>query len=95
MKYLDMLKNIFWQLSPSARKVWIEMFVGAWRFAAAITSPSARKVWIEITFFRILERTRRRHLPRGRCGLKYIDAERNIEIILSPSARKVWIEICR
>ena len=69
------------------------MFVGAWRFAAAITSPSARKVWIEITFFRILERTRRRHLPRGRCGLKYIDAERNIEIILSPSARKVWIEI--
>ena len=36
---------------------------------------------------------RYRHLPQGRCGLKYIDAERNIEIILSPSARKVWIEI--
>ena len=37
-------------LSPSARKVWIEIEKGAGTETGDEGSPSARKVWIEITF---------------------------------------------
>ena len=80
-------------MSPSARKVWIEIplskahstyvavtfrkegvdwnsrLVATWE--CAITSPSARKVWIEIVWFHWDYGQNYRHLPQGRCGLKY------------------------
>ena len=34
-----------------------------------------------------------RHLPRGRCGLKYQKGSLRLIVPWSPSARKVWIEI--
>ena len=57
--------------SPSARKVWIEMPFVTLVPAGIATSPSARKVWIEIRDTRGGRADRRRHLPQGRCGLKF------------------------
>ena len=34
-------------------------------------SPSARKVWIEIVVAMAADKIVMRHLPRGRCGLKF------------------------
>ena len=36
-------------MSPSARKVWIEIVKDGKMLVDAVSSPSARKVWIEIT----------------------------------------------
>ena len=36
------------------------------------SSPSARKVWIEIYPLKLAITTEDCHLPRGRCGLKYM-----------------------
>ena len=55
--------------SPSARKVWIEILCSH-RHTTRTQSPSARKVWIEIRILRSLCVADKRHLPRGRCGLK-------------------------
>ena len=56
-------------------------------------SPSARKVWIEISIFTASPPVLPRHLPQGRCGLKYQKESRRDSRGGSPSARKVWIEI--
>ena len=80
--------------SPSARKVWIEMFTVDLD-SLGIKSPSARKVWIEIIVPYHQKKINRvtfreegvdwnqvsvglslipaSHLPRGRCGLKFVD----------------------
>ena len=57
--------------SPSARKVWIEMFESVMVILSK-KSPSARKVWIEISKAEYIARVGKRHLPRGRCGLKFV-----------------------
>ena len=59
-------------VSPSARKVWIEISHTACAAGSANASPSARKVWIEIGFAYHQNTGALRHLPRGRCGLKYL-----------------------
>ena len=41
-------------------------------------SPSARKVWIEILRLSIQFTLNQCHLPRGRCGLKYLKAPDSI-----------------
>ena len=78
--------------SPSARKVWIEISKSEY-IARVGKSPSARKVWIEIVYNQPRQVQIRRHLPRGRCGLKYLLYIAIITTNQSPSARKVWIEI--
>ena len=78
--------------SPSARKVWIEIFLQP-KTKAQQKSPSARKVWIEIG--KISDATHKvaGHLPQGRCGLKFSVSRQERLRTTSPSARKVWIEI--
>ena len=81
-------------VSPSARRVWIEIcFRGA--IKCKPMSPSARRVWIEITHIRGSVHSSRRHPPPGGCGLKYVTCEKEYEYRRSPSARRVWIEISR
>ena len=58
-------------LSPSARKVWIEILDSTLNTRLP-WSPSARKVWIEIKFGNYFEANGSGHLPQGRCGLKYM-----------------------
>ena len=57
--------------SPSARKVWIEINQW-WNILGTISSPSARKVWIEIFKTCYITIYWWCHLPRGRCGLKFM-----------------------
>gem|GEM_PF-6185688 len=56
-------------MSPSARKVWIEI-PSIYPDSATLKSPSARKVWIEIREEKFIKLYLEGHLPRGRCGLK-------------------------
>ena len=57
-------------VSPSARKVWIEITPEVAN-TDNTTSPSARKVWIEIIIEECYDFDSIGHLPRGRCGLKF------------------------
>ena len=43
------MKKLNVGMSPSARKVWIEIRIGFRKITDGSASPSARKVWIEIT----------------------------------------------
>ena len=42
-------------MSPSARKVWIEIYLREYLRPVSLRSPSARKVWIEIPRLRFSE----------------------------------------
>ena len=81
--------------SPSARKVWIEIVKLHCHLLRRHPSPSARKVWIEMYIWVSFMRLASSHLPRGRCGLKYLEilSYHHPTQDRSPSARKVWIEI--
>jgi hypothetical protein len=57
-------------MSPSTRRVWIEIQDIA-TVAKSLKSPSTRRVWIEIGFLPYKWMTVKRHPPPGRCGLKY------------------------
>ena len=66
-------------MSPSARKVWIEINKLVDLVVRASTSPSARKVWIEIKRCPEISCTSYSHLPQGRCGLKWTTAYKKVE----------------
>ncbi len=57
-------------MSPSTRKVWIEIENTSSKGLLKYLSPSTRKVWIEIVQAISNAVTVDSHLPHGRCGLK-------------------------
>ena len=79
-------------LSPSTRRVWIEIYVIEFSFKVFL-SPSTRRVWIEIRFIDIMLTSDGGHPPHGGCGLKLILDKRGFNNDKSPSTRRVWIEI--
>ena len=82
-------------LSPSARKVWIEISENSSKSDNTVLSHLPRGrcglKWA-LTF---AQPCRLRHLPRGRCGLKLHLNPPRLYNIWSPSARKVWIEMSK
>ena len=91
LKYLQCISQAWKILSPSARKVWIEMNPSRGAYQQT-RSPSARKVWIEIYVLTL------------NCANLLSPSARKVWIEIgtlfwksviqpSPSARKVWIEI--
>ena len=80
-------------MSPSARKVWIEITVKLVVIVVSVVSPSARKVWIEIPPPTCL--TSWPLSPSARkVWIEIVLPCCDREGIMSPSARKVWIEMC-
>ena len=78
--------------SPSARKVWIEIWLWeAYKTAAMRRLPQGR-CGLKYTNKKLVNLTRG-HLPQGRCGLKWTCIVQTPRDLTSPSARKVWIEI--
>ena len=63
-------------MSPSARKVWIEIFPSFSSSSSSLLSPSARKVWIEMFKHGDIPEGSYSRLPQGRCGLKYFYSQR-------------------
>ena len=61
--------------------------------ALRVLSPPAREVWIEIAASGYFPCGHIRHLPHGRCGLKFDILEAVNDPDMSPPAREVWIEI--
>ena len=43
-------------------------------------SPSARKVWIEICKWKASNGVNNRHLPQGRCGLKWDKTGKTVDL---------------
>ena len=79
-------------LSPSARKVWIEIIDGA--TLVTTNNVTFREEGVDWNLCpRVLQASSFRHLPRGRCGLKLCCWYLGDSTLQSPSARKVWIEI--
>ena len=78
--------------SPSARKVWIEIY---WLvYILLSTDVTFRKEGVDWNKNgNINDEQFCRHLPQGRCGLKSYKRYDNVTWERSPSARKVWIEI--
>ena len=92
LKYVRIDRRPKSQKSPSARKVWIEIYAYL-TMLHQLASPSARKVWIEMKSKKVLIWTEKGRLPQGRCGLKSSTPPEFSIMIPSPSARKVWIEM--
>ena len=92
LKYALTKYNAETGLSPSARKVWIEIQYATFQSKGATPSPSARKVWIEILS----------HIPllpslwspsARKVWIEMLSWKDKAREFKSPSARKVWIEM--
>ena len=81
------------QLSPSTRRVWIEIGISSVSISSLVWSPSTRRVWIEICRMRwiCITYTVTLHTEgvdwNTPCNNDYRACNR------SPSTRRVWIEI--
>ena len=80
-------------MSPSTRRVWIEIKANTSAWTGIIRSPSTRRVWIEIPLENAIWEEFGSHPPHGGCGLKFDNALCTSGFEGSPSTRRVWIEI--
>ena len=71
MKSVATFELSYLLLSPSTRRVWIEIRFTEPMVLSSLPSPSTRRVWIEISLTSITIPGGLSHPPHGGCGLKW------------------------
>ena len=93
LKYINRDLRICLQMSPSTRRVWIEM--GLWPYVRGRLVVTLHTEGVDWNV--ILKQKKKKaisHPPHGGCGLKSLNSAMYVLPAMSPSTRRVWIEIC-